>query len=103
MLFLNEGNWFGDQVVDTSWVDFVREPASNSNGVYGGQFWLNVNHSNFEDAPEDLYLCNGFQGQHVFIIPSMDLVIVRMGLASYPDFNSNDFLRDLTNCFSPAR
>ena len=99
LLFLRNGNWFGDQVVDTSWVDFVRKPASNSGGVYGGQFWLNVDHSNFRDAPADLYMCNGFNGQHVFIIPSMDLVIVRMGLASYPDFVANDFLRDIVACF----
>ncbi len=95
LLYLNNGNWFGDQVIDTSWVDFIRQPASNSNGIYGGQFWLNVGKSQFKDAPEDLSSCNGFQGQHVFILPSHDLVIVRMGLAEWPDFDANQLIRNV--------
>jgi CubicO group peptidase (beta-lactamase class C family) len=41
--------------------------------------WLNVG-SRYPDAPKDMYSANGFQGQKFFIIPSRDLVIVRLGL-----------------------
>ncbi len=99
LLFLNQGNWFGDQIVDSTWVDFVRTPASDSEGIYGGQFWLNVNHSQLEDAPEDLYSCNGFQGQRVYIIPSYDLVIVRMGLEEPPVMDDNRLVREILACF----
>ncbi|MEO0341425.1 MAG: serine hydrolase, partial [Bacteroidota bacterium] len=95
LLYLNEGNWFGEQIVDTSWVDFVSTPASGSGGIYGGQFWLNAGHSAYPDVPEDLFSCNGFQGQYVFIIPSEDLVVVRMGLAEAPPFNPNQFLSQI--------
>ena len=98
LLYLHEGNWYGDQVVDTSWVDFVKIPASDSKGIYGGQFWLNVDHAQFKDAPEDLFSCNGFQGQFVFIIPSLDLVVVRMGLAEWPQFDPNKMLREIISC-----
>jgi len=95
LLYLHQGNWYGDQIVDTSFVDFVRSPASNSGGIYGGQFWLNADHSAYPDVPADLFSCNGFQGQYVFIIPSFDLVVVRMGLAEDPPFNINDFLKGI--------
>ena len=95
LLYLNQGNWYGDQLVDSSWVDFVRQPASNSNGIYGGQFWLNVNHSSYPDAPEDLFSCNGFEGQYIFIMPSHDLIIVRMGLAEWPSFDANKLIKEV--------
>lgn len=103
LLYLNYGNWFGDQLIDSSWVDFVRTPASDSKGIYGGQFWLNVGHAQFIDAPEDLYSCNGFQGQHVFIIPSRDLVIVRMGLAEWPQFDANKLIREILGSIAPPQ
>jgi CubicO group peptidase (beta-lactamase class C family) len=38
-----------------------------------------------------MFYCSGFQGQMVAIIPSLDLVIVRMGLKEDPDFDFNVF------------
>ena len=99
MLYLNQGNWYGDQVIDSTWVDFVRQPAAHSEGIYGGQFWLNADRNNFPDVPGDAYFCNGFQGQHVVIIPSYDLVVVRMGLAEGPMFDLNKFLKELLASF----
>ena len=95
LLYLNKGNWYGDQIIDEEWVAFVQTPAAKSDGKYGGHFWLNHDHSAYEDVPADLYSCNGFQGQFVFIIPSKDLVVVRMGLAGHPIFNINDFLKGI--------
>jgi CubicO group peptidase (beta-lactamase class C family) len=40
-----------------------------------------------------MFYCSGFQGQMVAIIPSLDLVIVRMGLKEDPDFDFNGFER----------
>jgi hypothetical protein len=39
-----------------------------------------------------MFYCSGFQGQ-MAIIPSLDLVIVRMGLKEDPDFDFNGFLK----------
>lgn len=100
LLYLNQGNWYGNQVIDSSWVDFVRTPASDSKGIYGGQFWLNVNHSQYPDCPEEVYSCNGFQGQRVIMVPSYDLVIVRMGLEEPPVFDMNKLLKEILDCFS---
>lgn len=98
LLYLNRGNWNGEQIFDPSWSEYVATPTHTSEGRYGAQFWLNAG-GYYPDAPRDVYSCNGFQGQYVFIIPSRGLVIVRTGLAKEPDFDVNAMLRDVLSCF----
>ena len=94
LLYLKRGNWNGEQVFDESWVDYVITPTQGSNGEYGGHFWLNAG-GVYPDAPKDLFSANGYQGQRVFIIPSLELVIVRMGLTEEPIFDFNKFLKGI--------
>ncbi len=94
LLYLHRGNWDGEQVLNESWVDYISEPCDNSNGGYGAHFWLNAG-GHYPDAPLDMYSMNGYQGQRIFIIPSKDMVIVRMGLTESPNFDFNSFLRSI--------
>lgn len=94
LLYLHEGNWNGEQVLDSSWVAYTSTPTNTSEGRYGAQFWLNAG-AYHPDVPKDMYSCNGFKGQYVFIIPSKDLVVVRTGLVADPKFNINEFLREI--------
>ncbi|PVX45942.1 CubicO group peptidase (beta-lactamase class C family) [Flavobacterium sp. 103] len=91
LLYLHKGNWNGEQLFDPSWAKYVSTPTDTSHGRYGAQFWLNAG-NHFPNVPKDLYYCSGFQGQMVAIIPSMDLVIVRMGLTEEPQFDFNGLL-----------
>lgn len=95
LLYLHQGNWNGDQVFDKRWVKFVTTPSPNSNNEYGGHFWLNTPQK-LPDAPMDTFYADGFQGQRVYIVPSKDLVVVRMGLASTEYFDFNAFLSGIT-------
>ncbi len=54
----------------------------------------------YPDVPKDLYSANGFQGQKVFIIPSLDLVIVRMGLTEDAKFDVNGMLKGIIGSFN---
>ena len=63
----------------------------HSEDQYGAHFWLNAG-GKYPDVPKDLFSCNGYQGQYVFVIPSKDLVVVRTGLAEEPEFDVNGFL-----------
>ncbi len=99
LLYLNNGNWKGEQLFDPKWVDYVAKPTPLSDGTYGAHFWLNAN-GKYPDVPKDLYSANGYQGQYVFIIPSKDLVIVRTGLAESPDFDVNVFLSNVVNAIN---
>ena len=54
-------------------------PAWKAEGrpVYGAFFWINGNHQ--YPIPKESYYMAGAGGQTTFIIPSHDLVVVRMG------------------------
>ncbi len=92
LLYLNKGNYNGEQLFDKKWIDFVTTPTPTSDGKFGGHFWLNVN-GQFPDAPKDMFSANGYQGQRVFILPSQDMVIVRLGLTNNNSFDTNAFLK----------
>ena len=94
LLYLHEGNWNGEQIIDSTWVKYVATPTNSSNGRYGAQFWLNAG-GHYPDAPKDLFSCNGYQGQMVFIIPSKEMVVVRFGLTEDPIFDFNIFLKGI--------
>lgn len=93
-LYLNRGNWNGEQLFDEGWSKYIAMPTQHSDSVYGAHFWLNAG-GKYPDVPKDLYSMNGFQGQYVFVIPSKDLVVVRTGLAEFPEFDVNGFLSKL--------
>jgi CubicO group peptidase (beta-lactamase class C family) len=94
LLYLHKGNWNGEQLFDENWAKYVATPTKGSEGDYGAHFWLNAG-GRYPDAPRDLYSANGYQGQKVFIIPSQDLVIVRMGLTEEAKFDFNGLLKGI--------
>ncbi|WP_026977313.1 serine hydrolase domain-containing protein [Flavobacterium tegetincola] len=98
LLYLHNGNWLGEQLFDASWSKYVATPTPTSDGKYGGHFWLNSS-GKYPDAPRDMYYASGFQGQKVIVIPSKDLVIVRMGLTDDESFDFNGFLKGVLGSF----
>lgn len=94
LLYLNKGNWNGEQLFSPAWVDYVKKPTLNSDGTYGAHFWLNAE-GKYPDVPRDLFSANGFQGQRVFIIPSKDLVVVRTGISDGSVFDINTFIKNI--------
>jgi hypothetical protein len=98
-VYLQNGKWEGQQVIPVEWVEFVREPVEASKSEYGGHFYLNAG-GKLPDVPLEVFSMNGFQGQRVFIVPSHDLVIVRLGLTyTSGDFDFNRFVSDIIRCF----
>ena len=93
LLYLHNGIFCGDTLLPAGWVDYTRQEAPRSGGEYGAQWWLNKN-KNMPDVPEDAFLCDGFQGQRVFVISSHDLVVVRLGW-SMKNFDMNRFLKEI--------
>ncbi len=96
LLFLNNGVFAGDTILSQEWVDFMKTPASASNGTYAGTFWIEepTAENALVDIPADIFFADGFLGQRVYIIPSKKLVVVRMGY-SMSNFSMNDFLREV--------
>ena len=79
LLHLQDGIWEGERILPEGWVEFVSTPAPASAALdYGGQFWLNAG-GQHDRIPQDAYWPSGFMGQNTVIIPSRDVVIVRLG------------------------
>ncbi|MBN9429106.1 MAG: serine hydrolase [Burkholderiales bacterium] len=78
LLYLRNGLWQGQRVLPDYWADVVRgyAPAWKDHR-YGGQFWLNP--ADEFALPRDAFSMAGASDQRVFIVPSADLVIVRLG------------------------
>jgi CubicO group peptidase (beta-lactamase class C family) len=75
LLYEHEGRWGDDQVVPEGWVDDSLVPAADSDGIYGYQWWLYQP----DGVPDDVFEANGHDGQFIYVIPSLDLVVVRNG------------------------
>ena len=79
-LYLNDGVWMGERILPEGFVEFVSTvaPAWSADGrpVYGGFFWINGTGS--FPIPKKAYYMAGAGGQLTFIIPSHDLVVVKL-------------------------
>lgn len=97
LLYLQDGVWEGERILPEGWVDYSSAPTQASpNGIYGAQFWRNGFDSyNFPDVPDDAYLANGYEGQRIMIIPSKELVVVRLGYTATDDFDMNTLVGDV--------
>ena len=85
-LLLQKGKWKDQQLLSEEWINFSTTPVnSDPKNQYGAQFWLNRDPDDqrlqrkWPSIPEDAFYMSGFQGQHVVVIPSMQLVFVRLG------------------------
>jgi CubicO group peptidase (beta-lactamase class C family) len=94
LLYLQHGQWNGEQIISRKWIKFVTTAAPATAGIgnfYGGQWWLVPDDRN--DVPANAYSTAGNRGQFTIVVPSHDLVIVRRGL----DYGKQGFDRwDLT-------
>ncbi len=86
LLHLRDGVWEGERILPIGWTRFVSTPApADPSKSYGGQFWLNAG-GRWPDVPGDAYWAGGAWGQYAIIIPSREMVIVRMGQTLDADF-----------------
>ena len=79
LLHLWDGVFEGDRVLPEGWVEFISTPApADPSRRYGGLFWLNRSGS-MDQVPEDAFWPSGFMGQQTVVIPSRNMVVVRLG------------------------
>lgn len=87
LLYLRDGMWQDKRILPEHWVDFARTktPVEDCD-VYGAGFWITPPAGRGKpstaltpDGPRDLFVAQGHEGQLVVIVPSKDLVLVRLG------------------------
>lgn len=87
-LFLNKGRWENQQVVSEAWVDKSTrtDPRVKMWAGYGYLWHVNLPYRlkwnkspvPLDSIPEDGYMAEGVMGQNIVIIPSKDLIVVRV-------------------------
>ena len=84
-LYLQDGEWGGKQVIPESWIEASWAPSAAYDG-YGYQWWLNRGDDDPEAADRpDVFSARGHDGQFTYVIPELDLVVVRNGsYGKYP-------------------
>ena len=80
-LYLQDGLWNGEQILPKGFAKFVSTIApaweADKRPVYGAFFWINGDGG--YPVPKEAYYMAGAGGQFTMIIPSHDLVVVRLG------------------------
>jgi CubicO group peptidase (beta-lactamase class C family) len=98
LLLLNKGKWNNEQLIPEDYYELMTSSSQQFNLSYGYLTWLNGK-ANFmipstqivfqgsvsPAAPDDLFAAMGKNGQIINIVPSQNLVVVRIGDA--PDNN----------------
>lgn len=93
MLLLNKGIWENDTLMpDQSYFEAMTNTSQSLNKSYGYLTWLNGKESYqlpgitfnipgplLPDAPADLFAAMGKDGQYILVIPSQNMVVIRMG------------------------
>jgi CubicO group peptidase (beta-lactamase class C family) len=83
ILYAQDGVWAGERVLPEGWVKYSATPAPAApTAQYGAQWWLKLDSAApGATLPADAFHASGHGGQFVTVIPSRQVVIVRMGLA----------------------
>jgi len=100
-LHLRDGWWDGAPVVSSSYVTEAISPSQDLNAAYGYLWWLNADGGWVQaaiglegdglfwpSAPLDAYAALGLGSQIVLVLPSENMVVVRLG--TFGDSRSDD-------------
>lgn len=107
-LFLRDGIWKGRRLLPEGWVQYSATPAEAFRfagysadpkaGVGGAHWWTNAAipekgiAPSWPSAPSDTFAALGHWGQSIFVIPSADLVVVRVADDRDGSFSEDQFL-----------
>lgn len=98
LLALNKGKWVNEQIINESFFNESVSTSQSINPAYGYLWWLNGKTSYMvpggqtvyqgllvPNAPTDMYAAMGAEDQRIYVIPSKNMVVIRMGNASDPE------------------
>lgn len=101
LLALNKGKWKNEQILNEAFFNESIQSSQSINPSYGYLWWLNGKSdymvpgaqkvfpgSLVSNAPADMFAAMGAADQRIYIIPSKNMVFVRMGESSNPQNRS---------------
>lgn len=107
LLYLRDGVWNGRRVLPEGWVERTLTPTPEAPPTrsYGYQIWLNSgidpDARRWPRLPHDMFAMLGHQQQQVVMVPSHDLVVVRLGLSEFDNWDLQDLVSDVMGAVHP--
>ena len=91
--FAQDGEWDGESLLPEDWIEYSTRSRATGGEVEGhaAHWWANDTGDGdllLPDVPADAYYASGHDGQRIYVVPSEDLVVVRMGFT--PEIPSAD-------------
>lgn len=90
----NKGAWNGEQLVSAEYIAEFSSLAplvkgdGKPNNVYGFQYWI------YTGLPYDVTYFRGMSGQYIISVPEKNLVIVRTGSGTDPNWKNTETIKD---------
>lgn len=90
----HRGNWNGQQLVSEAYMNEfcslapLKKGDGKPNNVYGFQYWI------YTGMPFEVTYFRGMSGQYIISVPEKDLVIVRTGSGTDPNWQNTDEVKD---------
>ncbi|MGA8047421.1 MAG: serine hydrolase [Dermatophilaceae bacterium] len=106
---LQDGVWDGERLLPEGWMTTsatVVTPAESDADGYALSWWANQRSDGslrFPVLPSDAYWMSGHDGQRAYVVPSADLVVVRMGFSpgvEAEDLRANELVAEVVDILS---
>ena len=78
-LALHHGVWNGEQLIPAWWMDMATRSSQDLNPTYWYTWWVNTTGERWPGLPRDAFALSGYLSNRCYIIPSLDLVVARVG------------------------
>lgn len=90
-LALHQGAWNGEQLIPQWWMKLATQSSQKLNPDYGYTWWVNSNGTHLPGLTNDMFALEGHCCNRCYVIPSLDLVVVRVG-SGPARWNEQDFI-----------
>ena len=109
MLYAQDGVFAGERILPEGWVTASAALTPTSDGDFGRHLWLNADPDGegpreraWRDLPANLVHMDGHEGQYVCVMPTEQIVVVRLGCAKRGGFDLHGLLRRVRDaCTQP--
>ena len=90
-LIMNKGKWNGEQIVSEKFMVemFTNRAPITDDGIKNTCYALHI--WTYHDGEDQIYYCRGLLGQYIAVIPSKNLIFIRLSHTSIPSMDMEEF------------
>lgn len=99
-LALHHGAWDRRQLIPGWWMEMATRTSQDLNPSYGYTWWTNSRGTQWPGLPRDTFALMGYRSNKCYIIPSLDLVVARVGTGP-PTWDEQGLLGGVVDAIIP--